>query len=256
MPVATHDQTAEIEQLLRRTELEPRTHTFARLADLYREAGELERALGVIREGLKDHPYYLDARLLHARVLLELGSDEAARIEFEHILTLDPANPLACMALGVERTETGAGGTGGGALADWLGQLEEAWRSDETDTRLAPGSDATGTVGVRPTGIETATLAGLYASQGLFDRAIGVYEHMVSRDPDNGDLIAALADMRRRAEEADGPASGSPAPAAERPEEESAGRREVAAPAPAPAPGSIGEQLRRILDGEAPAGSD
>ena len=254
--MATDDQTAEIDQLLSRAELEPRTHTFARLADLHREAGEPERALGVIREGLKDHPYYLDARLLHARVLLELGNEEAARTEFEHILTIDPGNPLACMALGVERTETEAGRTGRGTLADWLGQLEEAWQSDEADARPGPGSDASGTAAVRQKAIETATLAGLYASQGLFDRAIGVYEHMLSSDPDNVDLIAALAAMRRRAEAADGPGTSGAAVAGLRPEEGSAGRKEAAAPASAPAQESIGEQLRRILDGEAPAGSD
>ncbi|MYG49284.1 MAG: tetratricopeptide repeat protein [Gemmatimonadales bacterium] len=246
----------EIEQLLRRAELEPRTHTFVRLADLYRQAGEHERALDVIRDGLEEHPYYLDARLLHARVLLELGRDEVARVEFEHILSLDPANPLACMALGVERVETGRS-SGAASADDWLVALEDAWRSDVADAGPAPGGGARDGPPVPPKGIETTTLAGLYASQGLFSRAIGVYEQMLARDPDNADLATALAEMRRRAHEADGEPSGR------------------AAPAPSPAPGgvppaeagaesadpaaieeSIGEQLRRILDGEAPASPD
>ena len=276
-PVAADDQTVEIEQLLRRGESEPRTHTFVRLADLYRRAGEHERALSVIRDGLSEHPYYLDARLLHARVLLELGSDEVARIEFEHILTLDPANPLACMALGVERVEPQAGGSGGTlSAADWLEELEEAWRSDETDARPAREDSAPGAV--PPGGIETSTLAGLYASQGLFDRAIGVYEQMLARDPDNADVIAALAEMRRRAEAADERPSAPPAAAsarthrevppaadgtaadgtaAEGPAAEGARREQGVAPeGPAAVPESIGEQLRRILDGEASERSD
>ena len=256
--MAADDQTVEIEKLLRYGELESRTHTFARLAELYRQAGERARALSVIRDGLREHPYYLDARLLHARVLLELGDDEAARVEFEHILTLDPANPLACIALGVERVETGAGGSGGAASAnDWLEELEEAWRSDEADARPAPGGGASDSAPVPPGGIETSTLAGLYASQGLFDRAIAVYEQMLARDPDNADLIAVLAEVRRRAEEADEQSPRRPAATSTgtpRDAPPAAGGTEVADPAVAPE--SIGEQLRRILDGEAPARPD
>ena len=201
----------------------------------------------MIRDGLKKHPYYLDARLLHARVLLELGDEEAARIEFEHILTLDPANPLACMALGVERVETQADGSGGGASTDdWLEALEETWRSDEADWRAAPKGAATGAAPAPTKSIETPTLAGLYASQGLFDRAIAVYEQMLSRNPDDAELIAAIAEMRRRAEEAREPRKVQPAP-------EATEAAEAADPAVAE---SIGEQLRRILDGETPAGSD
>lgn len=259
-PVAVEDRTVEIEQLLRRAELEPRTHTFVRLADLYRQAGEHERALGVIRDGLREHPYYLDARLLHARVLLELGRDEVARVEFEHILSLDPANPLACMALGVERVETG-GSDGAAPADDWLEALEDAWRSDGADARPAPEDGATGAATgaatVPPKGIETSTLAGLYASQGLFDRAIGVYEQMLSRDPDSADLAAALAEMRRRAEEAEGPPSDPAAAASSRAPRDMPRAKDGAEPAdPAPVQESIGEQLRRILDGEAPARSD
>lgn len=243
--MAADDRTVEIEQLLRRGESEPRTHTFARLADLYRQAGERERALSVIRDGLREHPYYLDARLLHARVLLELGDEEAARIEFEHILTLDPANPLACIALGVERVETKTDRSSGGAASteDWLEALEETWRSDEADARPAPKGDATGAAPVPKKSIETSTLAGLYASQGLFDRAIAVYEQMLSRNPDDAELIAAIAEMRHRAEEAREPREVRPAPEG----------TEAADPT---VPESIGEQLRRVLDGEAPARSD
>lgn len=255
--MAADDHTVEIEQLLRRGESEPRTHTFARLADLYRQAEERERALSVIRDGLREHPYYLDARLLHARVLLELGSDEAARIEFEHILALDPANPLACMALGVERVETTAGGSGGAASAeDWLEALEEAWRGDEADARPAPRSGETGAAPVPTKGIETSTLAGLYASQGLFDRAIAVYEQMLSRNPDNTDLGAALADLRRRAEEAKERPTGRPAAPSTRTPREVPPAPEGTAADPAAVPESIGEQLRRILDGDAPPRSD
>lgn len=256
--MATDDRTVEIEQLLRRGELEPQTHTFARLADLYRQQGRHERALGAIREGLKDHPYYLDARLLHARVLLELGSEDAARDEFEHILTLDPANPLACMALGVERAETNAGDRGRAVSTDdWLDRLEEAWCSEEADTHPASDEGGIRVASVRPRGIETETLARLYAEQGLFDRAIRIYEHMLTQDPDNADLLDTLAELRRRAEGGDALSATGPrtdrAEVADRAEAEGADRAEAAERGEA---GSIREQLLRILDGGAPTGSN
>ncbi len=99
-PVPTDHQTEEIARLLRRTEVEPRTHAFARLAELYRENGDLERALHVVRDGLAHHPHYLAARLVHARVLRELGRTEASRTEFERILAVDAEHPAARAALG------------------------------------------------------------------------------------------------------------------------------------------------------------
>ena len=44
--------------------------------------------------------------------------------------------------------------------------------------------------------IATATLAELYASQGLVQEAIAVLEQMVARDPDNEQVIARLDELR------------------------------------------------------------
>ena len=128
VPTATH--TEEIAQLLRRHEAEPRTHAFVRLAELYRENGDLSRALRVVRGGLAHHPHYLAARLLHAAVLRDLGHASAAEAEFERILTVDAANPEARSALGRRAAgrlaERWSGSMRPAASRGWLNGLDAA----------------------------------------------------------------------------------------------------------------------------------
>ena len=261
-PLATDDRTTEIEALLRQREMEPRTHTFARLADLHREAGDLDLALDLIRGGLEHHPYYLDARLVHARVLLELRRDDAARAEFEQILTLDPTNPLARFALGLDASRPAP--EPAPPASAWLEQVEEAWRQAQAEApppeptppestppeSTPPESALPESATPEPTppepggqAVETVTLAALYAGQGLFDRAVEVYERMLARDPDNAGLLAAMTETRRLAEEGDAP------PRDPR-------------PAPVVRPARVAEeevtirrQLEEILDGAAPSAS-
>ncbi len=115
---------------------DPRTHTFARLADLYRKSGRLERALEVVEEGLAHHPHYLNARLVHARVLRELGRTDEAAAAFRLVLEIDEDNLVALEALESlgpaerlhislpsEAVETDS------TPGRWLARLEADWRS-------------------------------------------------------------------------------------------------------------------------------
>ncbi len=255
--MTTENHNEEIARLTRRGDKDPRTHTFARLADLYRKTGDLPRALQVIEGGLKHHPHYLNARLVHAWVLRELGRPDEARQAFEHVLHIDSENLVAQAAL----SDLGASGAAPGeeaaptaAPADgpasnlWLARLDADWRrvraengggsgqsseSSGTDASphelvlAKPGAEAPQAAaekqpqepprrvwgrddddaphpGAAPE-LETATLAALYMRQGLFDRAMGVYERLLARDPYNARLAGALEDARRRITEADGP---------------------------------------------------
>lgn len=343
--MAIENHSDEIARLIHRGEQDPRTHTFARLADLYRKAGDLDRALEVIQSGLKHHPHYLNARLVHARVLRQLGQPEAAQQAFERVLRIDSENLVARAALtelGAEvpelEAESGRPATrpDGPAAGRWLARLDADWRKVRAENGagsgrpgepsgsspedpvgpaaddLSRGRRAAGEIDLevvseeregpveRPSAeaaeaagrdvgeapppaehsaeVETATLAALYLRQGLFDRAIAVYERLLARDPYNARLAGALEAARRRTKEGPkGPGSGSgesasgsppdPLPSAptghatDRPEAASAqlrarrDRRATDAPQrtasdSAPEP-SIRVQLGRILDGEA-----
>ncbi len=191
------DRANQISRLVERRERNPRTHTFAELADLLREAGELDRALRVIEDGLRHHPHFLNARLVYARLLGELGRPDEAERAFRSVLEIDSENETARSALG--ESEQGAEGTISGHApggsrsaprsAQWLAGLEVAWRGESR----APAESGRG-----GDDLETATLAKLYLSQGLVEEAVGIYERLLARDPYNARLAAALEDVRAR----------------------------------------------------------
>lgn len=295
----------EIRRLEERRARDPRAHTFARLADLYRKDGRPERGLEVVEAGLVHHPHYLNARIVHARVLRELGRTDEAASAFRRVLEIDGENLVAKQALRELRSEgaldairtlrgeipsararpgrepgappneeartaespnepTGepteersgdASGPGraasGTAAARWLARLEADWREDRDEPSGAPEEDEAGSGedGTAPTlegpregaadreshgtkGVATATLAALYARQGLYEEAIGMYEKLLARDPYDARLARALQETRRLGREG-GPPGGGAAPVRS--------RRAIPRPDPAaPAPGEGG----------------
>jgi len=263
----------EIRRLLERSARDPRTHTFAHLADLYRETGQLPRALEVVEAGLEHHPHYVNARLVHARILEEMGRNEEAVRAFERILEIDPENRRARESLA---SLTDGGVACGDEVEDdeparraagWLARLDAEWRHEEpaetpssavptppeapasppetpASSPETPAPDA-GTP--RGADLETATLAALYMRQGLAEQAIGIYERLLARDPYNARLAAGLesARQRGRARAVPNPPPDPEPPTEPRPVPEPVGAAPVSDE-------SIGEFLDALLEGRAP----
>jgi hypothetical protein len=61
-------------------------------------------------------------------------------------------------------------------------------------------------------GIYTATLARLYATQGLYAQALTIYRQLLQRQPENQELLKAIATVEQRAAGATAPgtAGGEP----------------------------------------------
>lgn len=89
----------EIRRLEEQYAYRPDSLVFGRLADLHRKAGDPERALRILEEGLERHPRYLSAHIVRARCLRALGRGERAREAFEHVLRLDGQNLVALRSL-------------------------------------------------------------------------------------------------------------------------------------------------------------
>ena len=142
---------------MQRRERDPRTHTFATLADLYFEMGELDQALEVVEDGLRHHPHFLNARLVQAKLLRELGRDRDAAAAFRQVLEIDSENRAARAALAelVDGVETVARTEGSRAAdrrpraaAQWLARLDDEWRNGAVSGQVGavgdrdvPGSD-------------------------------------------------------------------------------------------------------------------
>jgi tetratricopeptide (TPR) repeat protein len=92
--------SSEIEKLERRWAENPRGRNFAPLADAYRKAGELDRAIELCLSGLERHPDYVSAHIVYGRCLIDQKNDPGAEEVFKKILSLDPENIIALKVLG------------------------------------------------------------------------------------------------------------------------------------------------------------
>jgi tetratricopeptide (TPR) repeat protein len=114
--------TSEIEKLEKRWAENPKGRNFAPLADAYRKAGELDRALELCKAGLDLHPDYVSAHIVYARCLIEQKNDPGASEVFQKVLTLDPENVLALKML----AEIADRGGRFSEVVEWLGRLLNA----------------------------------------------------------------------------------------------------------------------------------
>ena len=89
---------------------QPDSLVFARLADAYRKAGQPEKALAILEEGLLRHPDYPSGHIVRARALRDMGKMEETLESFRRVLELDGANLVAIRelaGLADERGDTG-----------------------------------------------------------------------------------------------------------------------------------------------------
>jgi len=83
--------TSEIEKLEKRWAENPKGRNFAPLADAYRKAGELDRAIELCKSGLERHPDYVSAHIVYGRCFLDLKNDAAASQVFRKVLAVTTA---------------------------------------------------------------------------------------------------------------------------------------------------------------------
>ena len=81
---------AQLEKAFRR---EPDAPLFARLADLYLDGGQTERALSLCEEGCANFPDYSTGFVVLSKCYEDQGEVEKAREAMDHALRLDPENP-------------------------------------------------------------------------------------------------------------------------------------------------------------------
>jgi len=65
---------------------------FVRVADSYRAAGDQDRAVALLRDGLETHSSYLPAYILLGRILTDQQRYAEALVNYERVLDLDPDN--------------------------------------------------------------------------------------------------------------------------------------------------------------------
>src|SRR4051812_37961700 len=87
--------------LLKRSRQAPAEETpaFGGVAERFRRAGDLDRAISLCREGLKKFPMLLSARVTLGWALLDQAKFDEARVELEQVLRRAPDNLAAIRGL-------------------------------------------------------------------------------------------------------------------------------------------------------------
>lgn len=111
--------SSEIDKLEKRQRENPKGRNFAPLADAYRKAGELDRAIELCRRGLQEHPDYISAQIVYGRCLIDKHDDPGAEQVFRRVLELDPENILGLRIL----AEIGERGGRPEQAVEWLTRL-------------------------------------------------------------------------------------------------------------------------------------
>jgi len=112
MPEKTSAISPRISDLARKLQREPGSRVFFELAREHHQSGNLEDAARLCREGLQKHPAYHSARVLLARVLIDMKQFSSAKPELERVMKQAPGNLLArrllAEALAAENDREGA----------------------------------------------------------------------------------------------------------------------------------------------------
>lgn len=192
--------SSRLERLERIYEENPGTRLFLALAEEYFRDGQLGKAVEVCRGGLETYPGYTSARVTLARSLVELDQDAEAEKELRAVLGNSPDNLLASRLLAGLLIRLGRREEAGAEIA----RLLELNPDDEEGVRLRrrlehPGEPKPAAVAdPGEPQIKTSTLARLYEEQGLFEKALGVYDTLLAADPDNREMADRAAAVRAR----------------------------------------------------------
>jgi tetratricopeptide (TPR) repeat protein len=201
------DLNAEITQLQERYDRAPGSRIFAPLADAYRKNGDVEKAIELCEKGIENYPDYASAHVILGKCFYDNGATEASRAEFERVIELDPENMVALKFMGDILM---AEGDREGAISHYrriisidptneevsgkLDGLENEFREREIDLADEKKVKKAG----QPAELATMTLAGIYAAQGYYNKALKIYREVLDAEPGNvqaAEMIGKIEDM-------------------------------------------------------------
>jgi tetratricopeptide (TPR) repeat protein len=187
----------DLQNLVERFERAPESRLFAPLADLYRKNGDVDRAIELCEKGLEKYPDYASAHVILGKCFYDKGATERARGEFLRVLELDPENMVALKFMGdillaedknVEATDyykrllsidpTNAD------VNRILKNMKEKFEVKEIDLGA---ESARIRKSEQPRELATMTLAGIYAAQGYYNKALKIYQDVLQKEPNNNE---------------------------------------------------------------------
>ena len=183
----------ELQNLIERYKRAPESRLFAPLADAFRKNGEIDKAIEILEKGLEMFPQYASAHVILGKCFYDKGGTERAKAEFVRVLELDAENMVALKFMGDilfaedKRAEAAehfakilAIDPTNEEAARALKEMEESFVVKEIDL-----ADEKSVQDERPRELATMTLAGIYAAQGYYNKALKIYREVLEREPKN-----------------------------------------------------------------------
>ncbi len=187
------DTSEELKSLLERYNRAPDSRLFAPLADAYRKNGQIDKAIELCEKGLEKYSDYASARVILGKCFYDKGATQRARVEFARVLEIDPDNMVARKYMGeillAENRKEEAAEHFRHLLAidptneeasKTLEEIESQFKVKEIDL-----SDKKHVRDERPGELATMTLAGIYAAQGYYNKALKIYRDILQKEPEN-----------------------------------------------------------------------
>jgi predicted regulator of Ras-like GTPase activity (Roadblock/LC7/MglB family)/Flp pilus assembly protein TadD len=105
--VQRHERNSEKDRLRQKLQSFPNPTLFARLAELYKAEGSLDKAQEICRAGISNYPEYGGTYLVLGQVLLEKGDAAGGMQNIEKAIELEPYNYMALKMLGQALIQAG-----------------------------------------------------------------------------------------------------------------------------------------------------
>ena len=158
---------------------DPTSIVFAPIAEYFLLYGMVDEALEICRMGLKGHPSFVSGRVVMAKIHLKRGNWDEAEEELRQALTIMPTNRSA---------------------RELMQEIDDMRHQERVSAQRDSGTavSAGGAVGDRSrdsASWNTVTMAKVYASQGLYDRARTIYRSILAQDPNNETAIRGLESL-------------------------------------------------------------
>jgi tetratricopeptide (TPR) repeat protein len=183
----------ELQNLIERFKRAQDSRLFAPLADAYRKNGNVDTAIEILERGIERYPDYSSAHVILGKCYYDKGATERARAEFQRVIDLDAENLVALKFMGDillaenRRSEAAdyfkrvlAIDPTNEEVAKTVKEMEEIVSVKDID--LGDGKTVRDE---RPRELATMTLAGIYAAQGYYNRALKIYGEVLAREPGN-----------------------------------------------------------------------
>lgn len=194
---------------------DPSSTAFVPLAEAYRQVGLLDDALEATRLGTKRLPHFSPGFSAMGRILGQMGRIDEAMEAYDKALSIDPESESALVGLARLHlirgdrdqarkilAEAKRSHPGEDRISDMLKALDlpRPWEQiKQAPSAVALTATTETVVDEQGEPIPTATLAEIYARQGLTDKAIKIYNEILEKNPGNSNAQERLLQLQSKA---------------------------------------------------------